>query len=57
LAFNLLGAVFGALLEYLSTYIGVSGLVVVAAILYFCSWLFYVGSTAKSGQAVEVTES
>jgi len=41
LAFNLLGAVFGALLEYLSTYIGVSALVVVAAALYLCSWLFY----------------
>ncbi|MBA3994710.1 MAG: hypothetical protein C0469_14425 [Cyanobacteria bacterium DS2.3.42] len=58
LAFNLLGAVFGALLEYLSTYIGVSALVIVAAVLYFFSWLFYrksVGTAAPvaASQTVE----
>jgi hypothetical protein len=48
LAFNLLGAVFGALLEYLSTYIGVSALVTVAGMLYLCSWMFYRKSTTTS---------
>lgn len=50
LAFNLLGAVFGALLEYLSTYIGVSALVLVAAFLYFSSWMFY----RKSGSSTSL---
>jgi len=48
LAFNLLGAVFGALLEYLSTYIGVSALVIVAGMLYLCSWVFYRKSATSS---------
>jgi len=39
MAFNLLGAVVGGLLEYLSNYVGIRGLELVAAGLYFCSWL------------------
>lgn len=53
LAFNLLGAVFGALLEYLSTYIGVSALVTVAAALYFVSWIFFRKSATAAATASE----
>jgi hypothetical protein len=49
LAFNLLGAVGGALLEYLSNYIGVNNLVLIAAMLYVCSWLCF--TKVKSGLA------
>jgi SAM-dependent methyltransferase len=38
-AFNLLGAVIGAMLEYLSTYIGINALILVAAVLYACSYV------------------
>jgi hypothetical protein len=50
LAFNLLGAVCGALLEYLSNYTGVKSLVLVAALLYFCSWLCF----CKRGKAQSI---
>lgn len=51
LAFNLLGAVFGALLEYLSTYIGVNALVIVAALLYLASFYFFFKSSKEAGTA------
>ncbi len=38
LGFNLLGAVIGAMLEYLSTVFGINGLVLVSIVLYACSW-------------------
>ncbi|MBX9952667.1 MAG: hypothetical protein K2Y39_26065 [Candidatus Obscuribacterales bacterium] len=41
LAFNLLGGVLGAILEYLSTLWGVNSLVLVAVFLYLCSYLFF----------------
>lgn len=40
-AFNLLGSVVGALLEYLSTYFGINSLVLIALILYLVSYLYY----------------
>lgn len=40
-AFNLLGSVAGALLEYLSTYYGIKSLVLIAFALYFLSYLFH----------------
>ena len=39
MAFNLLGAVAGGLLEYLSNYTVIKGLELVAAALYLCAWL------------------
>ena len=39
LAFNLFGAVVGGLLEYLSNYIGIHNLLLVAASIYFASFL------------------
>lgn len=39
LAFNLFGAVIGALLEYLSNYIGINALVLVASALYLVSYV------------------
>ena len=41
LTFNILGAVLGGLLEYLSYFVGNSGLILVAAILYFSSFICY----------------
>lgn len=38
LAFNLLGSVLGAMLEYLSNYTGVNGLILIAAALYLASY-------------------
>jgi hypothetical protein len=40
LAFNLFGAVVGALLEYLSNFFGVRDLILVAVVLYGCSYFF-----------------
>jgi hypothetical protein len=40
LAFNLFGAVLGALLEYLSNYIGTNNLLLVAIVLYLLSYFF-----------------
>ncbi len=39
LAFNLFGAVIGAMLEYLSNYWGIKSLVLVALLLYLASYL------------------
>jgi len=39
LAFNLLGSIVGALLEYLSNYFGIRSLIIVSGVLYLCSWL------------------
>lgn len=39
LTFNLLGAVLGAMLEYLANYIGISGLVLTSAFLYALSYV------------------
>jgi hypothetical protein len=41
LAFNLFGAVIGGLLEYLSNYLGIRNLLIVAALLYLCSVIGY----------------
>src|SRR5262249_24092499 len=41
LAFNLLGTVFGALLEYLSTYWGINAMVLVSLLLYVVSFQGY----------------
>lgn len=38
-AFNLLGSVLGGLLEYLSTYVGINNLVIVAILLYLFSFV------------------
>ncbi len=38
-AFNILGSVLGGLLEYLSTYVGINNLVLVAIVLYVFSYL------------------
>lgn len=40
-AFNLLGSVAGALLEYASTYTGINSLVLIAVALYSLSWICY----------------
>jgi len=50
LAFNLLGAVGGALLEYLSDYFGVNSLVLVATLLYFFAWYFLVEFSNQRSQ-------
>ncbi len=47
LTYNLLGAFFGGLLEYLSFYFGNSGLLFLAAGLYFISFLFFLKSLAR----------
>jgi SAM-dependent methyltransferase len=48
LTFNILGAVLGGLLEYLSYFLGNSGLILVAAILYLGSFVCYLKNrTAK----------
>jgi len=41
LAFNLLGGGVGALLEYLSNYIGINNVLMIAALLYLCSLAFF----------------
>jgi SAM-dependent methyltransferase len=41
LTFNLLGSVVGGLLEYSSYYLGNNGLIAVSALLYGCSFLFF----------------
>jgi Spermine/spermidine synthase domain len=41
-AFNLLGSVLGALMEYFADYWGVSSLILIASILYLFSFLFFV---------------
>lgn len=51
LGFNLLGAVVGALLEYLSNYLGLNSLILVAAALYAISYVFYRNRAAKMGKA------
>jgi len=48
LAFNMYGAVAGALLEYLSNYTGISALLIVAGALYALS---YLAMQAKAGRA------
>lgn len=46
-AFNLLGSVAGALLEYLSTYWGVRSLLIVAFAAYLCSFIFSLSESKK----------
>ncbi len=41
LAFNLFGAVVGGLLEYVSIYVGIRKLLLVAILLYLCSFMAY----------------
>jgi hypothetical protein len=52
LAFNLLGSVLGAMLEYLSNYTGVNGLIWIAVGLYLASYLCHAkrqaGAVAKA---------
>lgn len=47
-AFNLLGSVLGALLEYLSTYWGVQSLLLVALVLYSMAFCFYMKQEKNS---------
>jgi hypothetical protein len=58
LAFNLYGAVLGGLLEYLSNYLGIKALVLVAALLYLASMIcmFKGKSSAKSVTANPVAQ-
>jgi hypothetical protein len=51
LAFNLFGAVVGGLLEYLSTYLGIRNLLLVAASLYLCSMVSFLTAVGKSSEA------
>lgn len=51
LAFNLFGAVVGGLLEYLSTYLGIRNLLLVAASLYLCSMVSFLTAAGKSSEA------
>jgi len=48
LAFNLFGAVVGGLLEYLSTYLGIRNLLIVAASLYLCSMISFLSTGKKT---------
>ncbi len=47
-AFNLLGSVAGALLEYFSTYWGIKSLLLIAFACYFASFLFYKSEKAEN---------
>lgn len=47
-AFNLLGSVAGALLEYLSTYWGIKSLLIVAFACYFASFMFHCKDSTKT---------
>jgi hypothetical protein len=50
LAFNILGAVVGGLLEYAATYTGIRSLLLIAAVLYGISLAFW-NIGAKKGSA------
>jgi len=54
LAFNILGAVIGGLLEYLATYTGIKSLLLVAAVLYGISLLFWT-IHSKKGSSTTTT--
>lgn len=56
IAFNLMGSVLGAMLEYLSNYLGINGLIIVAMILYSFAYFFHTRwahSAVAAGIAVE----
>lgn len=55
LTFNLLGAVLGAMLEYLSNYIGISGLVLCSGALYLFSFIAY--KTIKISEPTQIAEA
>lgn len=57
LGFNLLGAVVGALLEYLSNYTGIRALALIALFLYFCSFICIFRPYARLASRVLSTES
>jgi SAM-dependent methyltransferase len=51
LGFNLFGSIVGAMLEYLSNYIGINNLVLLALLLYACSWAVTLRRTPPSGES------
>jgi hypothetical protein len=52
---NLLGAMLGGVLEYLSLITGYRGLLVVAALLYALAWIF--GARKLGGEATVIAEA